>query len=224
MTVNELAYTLLDLVTTVQDDLKDSSFSATRIKRYLNYAQELIFNTHMFRFTEKSVVGSLTIGEYTYDQQTDHQVTIGGVLVDPIDSTQKVILDERNYLPHREFFAAFPDPSAEDNGMPGFWTEFGSQIYFNVPVDKAYTFRQRYYRFPTLMSSDSDVPEIPQAFRDLLEFYALFRAEKYRGNHDVAATYKQEYEDGLENMTIRYANVTAVAPMQMRSMRTPIYE
>lgn len=215
-------YTLLDLTTSVQDDLKDTSFSATRIKRYLNYGQLAIFNTHYFRFTEKSVVGDLTIGAYTFSQQSDHQATIGGVVVDPSDSNRRVVIDENNYLPHREFFEEFPDPSAEDAGMPSYWTEFGDQIYFDKPMDKTYTFRQRYYRTPTDMTISSSVPDVPQSFRELLELYADYRGEKYRGNHDVAATYKQEFEDGLEAMNLRYAEVTQVAPVQMRNMRTRI--
>lgn len=219
-----MAYNTLDLQTSVQDDLKDASFSMTRILRYLNYGQQTIFHTHMFRFCEKSVSGSLTIGRYTYDQQTDHETTIGGSLVDPANAARLFTLDDDTYLAHREFFARFPDPSLNPNGMPAYWTELGTQLYFDRPVDVAYTFKQRYFRTPTTLTTDAQVPDLPVAFREILELYALFRAEKYRGNHDIAGTYKQDFDDGLENMVLRYAEATQVGPTVMGSNRVRIDE
>ncbi len=215
-----MAYTVLDLQTAVQDDLKDSSFSTTRILRYLNYGQLAIFNTHMFKFCEKAVTGPLTIGEYTYDQQADHQATIGGVVIDGTSTNVRFYLDEDTYMPHRDFFEQYPDPSLETANLPVAWTEFDDQVYFNCPVDKAYNFTQRYFKFPAALVDATDVPTVPQSFRELLELYAAYRAEKYRGNHDVAATYKQDFEDGLENMVLRYANPTQVAPARMKPYRT----
>jgi len=199
-----MAYNLLDLKTSVQDDLKDTGFSSSRIGRYINYAQNNIFNTHTFRFSEKSVTGILIINEYTFDMQADWQVTIGGVLVDPTDSKRQFKLNTSTYVSSDMFFDAYPDPASEAANLPSAWTEFGDQIYFNCPLDKAYTLNLRYYRNPTPLTNDTAIPEVPEVFRELLELYADYRAEKYRGNHDVAATYKQEYEDGLESMQIRH--------------------
>jgi hypothetical protein len=217
-----LAYNLLDLTSAVQDDLKDSSFNSTRIRRYLNHGQKIIFGTHEFKFTEKSVSGSLTIGEHTYEQQSDHEATIGGVLINPSATTSYWVMDETNYLGYREFFARNPDPSVNTNARPSEWTEFGDQIYFNCPVDKAYIFKQRYYRIPTDMTTDASVPDVPVTFRELLELWADYRGEKYRGNHDIAATYKQEFEDGLEAMAMRYGPVTSVGPTIARQTRVRV--
>lgn len=206
-----MAYTVLDLQSSIQDDLKDSSFSATRILRYLNRGQSLIFNTHTLKQCEKSVTGALTQGTHTYEQQSDHQATIGGVLVDPDNSNSYTVLNEKNYLPSREFFATYPNAANDTQGMPTVWTEFGDQTYFNCPPDKAYIFTQRYYRFAPELEVSGDVPLLPVAFRELLEFYALYRSEKYRGNHDIAATYKKDFEDGLETMAMRFGPVTQVA-------------
>lgn len=215
-----MAYNLLDLQTAVQDDLKDPSFSATRILRYLNYGQLAIFNTHLFLFTEKAVTGALTIGKYIYDQQADHQSTIGGVLIDPGNTTFRIILNKDNYLPHRQFFEQYPDPTIYANSQPSVWTEFGQQIYFDRTVDKAYAFTQRYYRIPTSMSAPTDVPSVPESFRELLELYACYRAEKYRQNHDIAAIYKQEFDDELESMVLRYSPAQQAGPSLMGSARS----
>ena len=34
------------------------------------------------------------------------------------------------------------DPAINTPGLPTQWTEFGNQIYFDRPADKAYQFRQ----------------------------------------------------------------------------------
>lgn len=217
-----MAYTTLDLQNAVIDDLKDPSFSATRVLRYLNYGQLVIFNTHMFKFCEKSVSGALTIGVYTYAQQTDWQSTIGGVVYDPSNTGTRFILDEKSYLDHRRFFELYPAPDLNTSAMPSQWTEFGSQVYFNCPVDKTYTFKQRYYRVPTALSAASSVPDVPEAFREALELYADYRSEKYRGNHDIAATYQQSFEDELENMALRFSETTQIGPTVMRSNRTRV--
>lgn len=203
-----MAFNLLDLQTAVQDDLGDPAFSTSRITRYLNYGQLAIFNTHRFKFCQKTVTGALTLGQYTYNQQTDHQSTISGVVVDPGQASRRFVLDATTHLESAEFFERFPDAATTTSGLPSYWTEFGTQLYFDRPVDKAYIFSQRYYRVPVSLSSGTDVPTVPEAFRELLELYAAYRSEKYRGNHDVAATYKQDFEDGLENMVLRYSGST----------------
>ena len=214
-----MAYDLLDLTTNVQDDLKDPSFSSTRIRRYLNHGQRVIFGTHDFRFTEKVFTDTLTMGDSTITQQADHENTISLALIDPTNDQQVYKFDERNFLGSRDFFDRYPNVAAQDNNVPLKWTEFGNKIYFNVPVNKAYNFTHLYYRTATPMTIDADVPDVPETFRELLELWAVYRGEKYRGNHDVAATYKQEFEDELENMAIKFSNVTGMGPVIARQTR-----
>lgn len=217
-----MAYTYGDLKTAVQDDLKDSSFSLTRIGRYLNAGQNVIFNTHMFKFCEKLYDGLMESGEYSYYNQTDYQTTIGGTIIGSNGEIFK--MDEDTYLKSRDFFDRFPNASATTSGFPSYWTEYGDYIYFDKPAAGNYTWKHRYYRNATEMTLDADVPNTPSSFRELLEFYALFRSEKYRGNHDIAATYKQEFDDGLESMVLRFAEGTQVGPVVQGSSRVRVSE
>jgi hypothetical protein len=214
-----MSYNLQDLQSAALDDLQDPSFNVTRLTRYLNYGQLAIFNTHLFKFTEKAVTGALTIGKYIYDQQPDHQTTIGGVLIDPTNTSFRIVINKDNYLPHRQFFEQYPDPTIYANAQPSRWTEFGGQIYFDRTLDKAYSFTQRYYKIPTSLSAPNDVPSVPEPFRELLEYYARSRAEEYRGNLDIAAVYMQKFEDGLESMVMRYNPSQVAGPMKMGSAR-----
>ena len=211
-----MAYNLLDLQSAIQDDLKDPNFNASRLTRYINYAQLWIFNTHSFRFCQKAVSGALTIGSFQYNQQTDHQSTIGGVLIDVTNPKRVFELNKDTYRPHREFFESFPDPSSNTAAMPSAWTEYSGQLYFNCPVDKAYTFNQRYYRVPVTLAAATDVPTVPESFRELLELYAEFRAEGYRGNRDVSVMIEGQMNNMLESMVLRYSPATMVANPRMR--------
>lgn len=211
-----MAYNLLDLQTALQDDLKDPNFSASRLTRYINYGQLWIFNTHSFRFCEKSVSGALTIGSYQFNQQSDHQSTIGGVLIDVSNPNRMFRLDKKSYLPHRQFFEQIPNPAGNAQALPSNWTEYSSQIYFNCPVDKAYTFSQRYFRVPVTLANPTDVPIVPESFRELLELYTKFRAESYRGNHDIAIMIESQMNAMLESMTLRYSPAVQVANPRMQ--------
>lgn len=214
-----MAYNLLDLTTNVQDDLKDTSFSATRIRRYLNHGQRVIFATHDFKFCEALTSGTLTIADTTITLPATHENTIKLALFDPTDAKQWYEFDEDNFLNPRDFFNSYPQASAQDNNLPHYWTEYGGLLYLNLPVDKAYDYTIWYYRTATAMSSDTDVPDVPETFRELLEMWADYRAEKYRGNHDIAATYKQEFEDELENMAIKFSPGTGMGPTIARQTR-----
>lgn len=214
-----MAYNLLDLTTNVQDDLKDPSFSATRIRRYINHGQRVIFATHDFRFTEKQYTGALTLNDTFLTQQTDHENTILLNLIDPVNAQQVYRYDESNYQAYRDFFNDNPNVTAQTSNVPSSWTEFGNKLYFSTPVNKAYIVQHFYYRIATPLVADSDVPDVPETFRELLEMWADYRAEKYRGNHDVAATYKQEFEDELESMAIKFSPTTGMGPTIARQTR-----
>jgi hypothetical protein len=188
--------------------------------RYLNAAQRFIFNTHAFPFCEISYSGTLATSATSKAQQTGWQATIGFTLTDPTNTDQHHSYDMENYLPHREFFERFPIPANNDSALPSFWTEFGGVIHFSCPSNKTYTFTQRYYRFPAELTASGDVPAVPEAFREALELYVLYRSEKYRGNHDIAATYKQEFEEVMEQMTLRSIPATEVGFHQMTPSRT----
>lgn len=213
-----MAYQVSDCVSAVQDDI-DPSFSSTRIIRYLDRGQKIIFNRQTFKFCEKLYTGSLSVGSPTFTQQSDHVSTIGGVVYDASNPGQKFVLTADTYLPHRDFFDQTPDPTLNTSGLPGCWTEFGSQIFFDRPVDKAYTFKQRYIRRPNRLSATSDVPDLPEDFSELLELYAKYRAEKFRGNHDIAATYLQDFDDDLEDMALRYGDPVQLGPTEVSSNR-----
>lgn len=206
-----MAYNLLDLRTRVQKKIRDTSYSSSTIDGFINDAIMEIADVYPFKQFNKLVAGALTVGEHTYDQQTDHQTTRKIILVDPDDSTRYFDITE-NYMPYDEFFEHFPVPDAHSNAQPFYWTEYGNQIYFNCPVDKAYIMRQFYQKIPTELTADDDVPELPQNFREAIVLGATYRCEEERQNYDIAAVIEGKFGDRVGDLIGRFANETMTAP------------
>lgn len=213
----DLAYQLSDLIAEVQRRANDTSFSSTEITDFLNDTQREVVARHTFPFMEKVVDGPLTVGEATYDQQTDHDVTLDSYLIDPSDTTQVWGL---RYIPSDEFFTHYPNPDAQSNSMPTAWTQFAGNITFNCPPDDTYTFRQRYYKTPTELSATTDVPSVPQRYREVLVRGALSRLEERRDNFDFAAIHKNEFEQLLQDMALRLIPQQFGQASQLRTARS----
>lgn len=202
-----MAYNLLGLRTSVRTKIKDSSYSASTIDEYIYDSISEIAGLFPFRWFQKVVDGSLTVGEYTYAQQQDHESTIKLVLIDP--ASPKNYMDITKYrMTNEDFFEMFSAPESLDNNRPVYWTEYGDQLYFNCPVDKAYTLRQFYQKIPTELSSDTDVPELPIIFREAIVLGAAYRCEEERGNYDISGVLQNRFGDKIGDLMQRFANDT----------------
>ena len=206
-----MAYDLQDLRIRVQSKIKDSSYSASVIDGFLNDAQQEIADLYPWTYFQKIVSGALTIGEYTYEQQSDHEITERLILLHPTDPDWYFNIT-KNYLPHESFFSRYPAPDTQDNSQPYEWTEYGDQLYFNCPVNLAYVLRQYYRKTPTELAADGDVPELPRSFREALVLGAAYRCEEERDNYDIAAVLQRRFEEKMADLILRHANTTLAGP------------
>jgi len=206
-----MAYNLLDLRSRVRTKIKDSSYSATTIDGFVNDAITEIADLYPWLYFQKLISGALSIGEYTYAQQSDHQSTTKLVIIHPTETTSNWDIT-KYYTPWQEFFESSPAPDTQSNAQPLYWTEYGNQIYFQQPVDLAYTLRQYYQKTPTEVSADIDVPELPQNFREAIVLGASYRCEEERGNYDIAGVLQNRFNDKVSDLIMRFANNTMVAP------------
>lgn len=195
-----MAYTLGDLTTELQTKSKDSSLAPSLIAYFLNEAQSNILGNSSFSFMETSGDSTLSVGQATVAYPADHQSSIDLVLIDPVTPTTTRRL---KYIPAETFFRMNQNPSANPQALPTTWTDFGHQIYFNTPVDQAYTLRHRYIRIPIVLTNPSDVPDVPASFRHVMITYAMSYIELYRDNHAFASTYAAHGDQYMEDMVIR---------------------
>ncbi len=178
-----MAYTLGQLVTDVRNKLDDSNFDSTLIKEFVNDAQRYIVNKHYFKFMEGTYSAPLTIDTFSYDLPSDVETVETFRFTDP-DGQEHDLTD--HYLTFIEFDNLFPDPAGDDNGVPRHWTiREGNFLVYPKP-DQAFTLNIRYKKIPTALSGDSDVPQIPERYKEMLVLGALVRAHKFNDNYDLA--------------------------------------
>jgi hypothetical protein len=178
-----MAYTLSQLVTDVRGKLDDTNFSSTLIKDFINDTQRYIVNKHHFKFMEDTYTQVLTIDDYEYALGADVEVIESLRITSP--SGKEVDITD-GYLTYIEFDQKHPLPSEDDSNTPDSWTIREDQLFLYPKPDAAYTLTIRYQKKPTTLSSDSDVPEVPERFKELLVLGALVRAHKYNDNYDIA--------------------------------------
>jgi hypothetical protein len=206
-----MAYNLLDLRARVRTKIKDSAYSGTTIDGYINDAILEIADLYPWIYFQKVVSGALTIGEHTYEQQSDHQTTTKMILIHPTNTT--TVWDITQYrMPWEEFFTLFPAPDNFDNAQPSTWTEYGNQIYFSRPADLTYTLRQFYQKIPTELSADDAVPELPANFREVIVLGAAYRCEEERDNYDIAMSIQDRFQSRVSDLIMRFSNDTMTGP------------
>lgn len=206
-----MAYNLLDLRTRVRKKIKDTSYDAGTIDGFINDAIVEIGDLYPWKYFEKINSDALTVSSNTYDQQSDHQTTTKLIMLHPTSPTTHWDLTKYR-KPWEEFFDIYPAPDTLDDSQPIYWTEHGTKIYFNCPANLAYLIRQYYQKVPTELSNDTDVPELPQNFRECIVLGAAYRCEEERDNYDIAAVLQNRFNDRVSDLIMRLANDTMVGP------------
>lgn len=72
-----------------------------------------------------------------------------------------------------------------------------NRLYFHEIPDAGYTLRGVYYKSPQVLSSDTDIPEMPAAHHDLIVWRALMRLAIFDEAVDVLPAYERMYMNGL---------------------------
>lgn len=185
----------------LEDKLDDTEFDAGIVDRFINDAQRSIFNNYELPFTEKTFAGLLPDGGFVFTFPDDYQSLQSLKVVDPTDDRIDIT---DNYVKFRDFNKRFPIPSENDEAQPSIWTLHGNRLYLSAPTDQEYTLEIYYIKKPALLDDDSDVPEVPAEFEELLVLGAFIRILERNEDFDLAAFYKNgDYTDELDKMTAR---------------------
>jgi len=76
-----------------------------------------------------------------------------------------------------------------------------------VPApNQAYAIAYEYYRIPVDLSSSTDVPSIPERFKQVILDGAMYHAYMFRSNEQAANIAKGEFEEGIKKMRILLIN------------------
>jgi hypothetical protein len=213
-----LAYQTGDIVTRVQQRVRDTGYSSTEIKGFLNDVQNDVFNEYRLPFMETSA-------DFTLDPDDPD---LDGSL--PSDYVQAINLFltsagyERSltYRDIREIEELYTDPedtTRHPTATPTDWYYYGQLIkLFPVP-DIVHTVTMRYYKKPTLLSNDSDVPELPSEFEELLVVGAAYRVLQVKDNYDQAGVLQNKYDELLQKLVAKYSQPQVGTPTRVRINR-----
>lgn len=217
-----MAYQTSDIVTLVQKRVRDTGYDTTEIKQYLNDTQNDIFNEYRLPFMQTSQTYTLTpnISDITNGVGLPSNYTQAIDLVNTYMSSEQLI-------PYKQVTSLDYDYPDEDDvtahpaGIPQYWYFYTEVIkVFPVP-DKAYTVTLRYYKKPSLLSADTDVPSLPSQFQELLVVGAAYRVLQVKDNYDQAAILQNKYDEILAKLVMQNAQSQIGYPTKMRINRYP---
>lgn len=201
-----MAYTTGDLVTKVQRRIRDTGYSSSEIKDYLNDTINDIYNEYRLPFMQ-------AIQDYTLVENVA-DITNGAGLPDDYVQAIDLMLTSagaervmlyRDVRDLNRIYGDWQDITVHPANLPTQWTNYAQTIYvFNAP-DSAYTVRLYYYKKPTLLDSDDGVPELPSEFEEVLVRGASARVLQVKDNYDQAAIHENKYDELLEKLVVKYS-------------------
>lgn len=215
-----MAYTTGDLVTRVQQRIRDTGYSSSEIKSYLNDTLNDVFNEYRLPFVQATQNYTLTAD--------DPDVTSGSGLPSNYVQALNLILTTTGrekvllYRDVREMDTLYPSyqsSSLYPANVPNEWYYFEQTINVFPKPNSAYTVTLQYYKKPTELVSDSDVPELPSEFAELLVVGAAFRVLQVKDNYDQAAIFQNKYDELLQKLVVKYSQPQVGAVTRMRINR-----
>jgi hypothetical protein len=208
-----LAYTLGAITTRVQQRIRDTGFSSSEIQSYINDTQRDIFNEYRLPFMEDSQTYTTAVGV------TD--ITNGSGLptnyvqaLDLLDSSGKLIpnVDVRELDQNMQSETTSAD-------SPICWYYFEETINVYPAPTSAYDLTLRYYKKPTELTADENVPEVPSEFEEILVVGAAYRVMQVKDNYDQAGILQNKYDEILDKLVQRYSQAQVGKPTVMRINR-----
>jgi len=184
-----MAYIFGDIVTSVKNRVRDSDYDTTEVKEYINDTQADIFNEYRLNFMEAS---------QTYTTVANVADITNGV---GLPANYQIAIDLLNTTGGQQMLIPYRDISYLDEvstsltsgSAPVFWYMYANTINIYPTPTTVMTVKLRYYKMPTLLVSDSDVPELPDSFKEILVLGAAARVLQVKDNYDQAAILKRDY-------------------------------
>lgn len=218
-----MSYQLSDIVTKVRLRVRDTNYSSTEITNYINDTQNDVFNEYRLPFMQATQTYTLSAGvsditngsglPANYVQALDLTLTSEGR--EKVIPYQDVRVIDNNY----------PDPddtTANPSNVPAYWYYYADTIKVYPAPNSAYTVSLRYYKKPTLLDEDADVPEIPSEFEELLVMGASYRVLQVKDNYDQASILQSKYDEILQKLVNKYSVNQVGSPLRMRVNRRAV--
>jgi hypothetical protein len=177
--------------------------STTQINRFIEQAEQRIFNTIQFPSLRKNVTGTITASNKYLSAPDDFLSVYSIAVIDSTGAYSYLLNKDVNYM--RE---AYPDPTA--TGQPKFYAIFGPTVsgssisnelsfILGPTPDATYGTELHYYYYPTSITVSSDGHSwLGDNYDTVLLYGSLMEAYTYmKGEQDLIALYTQRYKEAL---------------------------
>lgn len=198
------------------DKLDDDEFDPQVVDNFINDAQRDIFNTFELPFMEKMFSGSIPTGAIIFNMPEDVALPQSQVVTAP-DGKQVDMMPNR--LDFRTFNSMYPTPGNNAAGSVNRWASYAGRVLLDRPTDQEYTMTIFYIKKPKTLAQDTDIPEIPEEFEELLVLGALMRIHDRNEDTDLKQNAEAEYSRQLLNMVNRYGYRIADGPIKMKNQQ-----
>jgi hypothetical protein len=201
-----MAYTFSVIAGKVRNRIRDTSYSTEDTANFINDTVNDIFNEYRLPFMQTTQTYTVTVG----DSDITHGSGLPTNFVNTIDLVNTTSGQE-SVIPYKDFSEldiAYPDEddtTRNASGVPLYWYKYGNTIKLFPSPAAAYTLTLRYYKKPTVLSADGDVPDIPSEFEELLVVGAGYRILQVKDNYDQAAILENKYHELLQKLVMRYS-------------------
>lgn len=192
------------------DKLDDEEFDADVIDDFINYTLMDIWNTYELPFQEKIFSGTILAGSTMFKLPKDlallQSTTLAGV---PHFHDHKMVW--------RDFIQSNSDAQNQEPGAPVRWTLYAGNVLLDRPTDVDYNMIMYYIKKPDMLTQDTDVPELPSEFAELIVLGAYLRVLKRNEDFDLAQYVESEYNTQIGNLVNRYGFREASGPIKMKN-------
>jgi len=177
--------------------------STTQINRFIEQAEQRIFNTIQFPSLRKNVTGNVTINNKYLSAPDDFLAVYSLAAIDSSGIYSYLLNKDVNFI--RE---AYPDPTA--TGQPRFYALFGPTVSASTisnelsfilgpTPDATYGVELHYYYYPTSITVSSDGHSwLGDNYDSVLMYGSLVEAYTYmKGEQDLINLYLARYKEAL---------------------------
>ncbi len=182
--------------------LSDGAIETTKeqVDRFIQQAEQRIYNNVQFPSIRKNVTGSTTNGNKYLGCPNDFLAVYSIAVVDGTGAYEYLLNKDVNYIRQ-----AYPTPTS--TGLPRYYALFGSQT--NAPdelafilgptPDATYTVELHYYYYPESITVAADGQTwLGDNFDSVLLYGALVEAYTFmKGEQDMMVLYDTKYKEAL---------------------------
>ena len=188
-------YTLTNLISILRKRLQDEEFDGNTLTIFLNDSLNEILGEDKYPFMQR-------IDKYTADYHGEINLPLGygGTFY---------IYANKPKQPRQEVKYIEPEAYFDNTKQHSFvYTVFANTLFYRLEKgsdnEDDFTITHLYLVNPLPLKKDTDRPPLPPQYMEALVLGAMARAEEYRDNFDYAQIYRNQQEQLLTNMKLRY--------------------